>query len=135
MAVSSFNIQPANKNAFFHNSREAIVTYTIDDSSGNEINRRAKEAIAYYTKLLEESTKNYVSRTKQKIQTKEEKFLWEAVVNLNENNTLEDVKKLVKKLEEEFELQSVQIAVHRDEGFIDVQGYLGHYSFKKLINV
>jgi len=119
MAISSFNIQQASKNSFWHNSREAVVSYTIDDKNRNEINRNASEAVNYYRQLLKEATKNYTARTNQKIQTKEERFLWEAVVNLNANHTLKDVENLAKELEKKYGWQQVQIAVHKDEGHIE----------------
>ena len=122
MAISSFNIKPAKRNSFWHNAREAVVTYTIDDKRRNQVDRSAKDAIRYYSSLLQEAVKNYTQRTGQKIQTREEKFLWEAIVNLNAHHTIQDVQKLARELENKYGWQPVQIAVHRDEGYIDAKG-------------
>jgi len=99
MAISSINIQMAIIIAFFHNARDAIVSYLIADASRNSYDKNGKEAHAYYLELLKEAIGNYTKRTGQSIQTDEKKFIWEAVINLNESHTLKDVKTLAKLLE------------------------------------
>ncbi len=118
MRKSSFHIQPASLFGFPHNGREVLASYLIDNSSENECNRTAKEALEEYSKYLDEAISNYFERTKQSIQTKSDKFIWEAVINLEQHHTLSDVMNLVKKLEEKYGWREVQVSVHKDEGHV-----------------
>jgi hypothetical protein len=122
MAISSINIQVSTLNSFAHNDRTSKVTYTISGSENNEYDRSAIEAQAYYLELKKEATENYKNRTGQRLQTKEEKFRWTAVVNLNAGHTLEHVKKLTVELEKKYGWQPLQIAIHKDEGHITTDG-------------
>jgi len=122
MAISSINIQVSTPNAFKHNDRTSKVTYTIDGSEKNEYDRSAGEAEARYMELRKEATKNYTERTGQKLQTKEEKLRWTAVVNLNAGHNLDTVKSLAQALEKKYGWQPLQIAIHRDEGHITAEG-------------
>jgi len=148
MAKSSINIQLATFFSLLHNTRDAVVNYTIDDASRNSYDRNKKESFDYYCKLLKEATGNYTKRTGQRIQTSDKKFLWEAVVNLNDEHKLNDVKNLSSLLEKIYGWQSIHNGIHRDEGHIDqesgekIYNYHGHivlfmlnkegiYSFKK----
>lgn len=127
--VSSINLKTSTSNAFTHNDRTLSPSYLLDkeDSKGIECNRTATEAQELYKQLREEAFGNYTERTGQKVQTAEEKLRWSAVVNLNENHTLEDVENLAKKLEEKYGWQSLQVAIHRDEGYKDKEGKT-HYN-------
>jgi hypothetical protein len=107
--------------ALQHNLRKALVTYTIADPSRNESSKNYEEAVQYYLNLLSEAVANYYERTGQKIQTHEDKFLWEAVVNLNEQHTIEDVKNLAEELSKKYRWQVVHFCAHRDEGHIDLE--------------
>ncbi len=137
MAISSINIQISTPNAFKHNDRTSKVNYVIDDKNLNEYDKPAKEAEIYYHHLKDEAIKNYTARTGQKIQTKEERFRWTAVVNLNAHHNLEDVKKLAAALEKKYKWQPLQIAIHKDEGHINdkgerVKNYHAHLEFFML---
>lgn len=48
--------------------------------------------------------------------------LWEAVVNLNAEHTLEDVQRVARLIEDRFNITCTAIAVHRDEGRIGNDG-------------
>jgi len=65
--------------------------------------------------LYETAKQNYQKTKGQRLQATS--YKWEAVVNLNKNHTLDDVKELVKALEKETGFTSIQIAIHRDEGY------------------
>lgn len=120
MAISSINIKASSSNAFTHNDRTLSPSYLLDqkDSLGIECNRSANEARELYLSLRNEAFGNYTLRTGQKVQTKEEKLRWSAVVNLNENHTLKDVENLANTLSKKYGWQVLQVAVHRDEGFV-----------------
>jgi 5-bromo-4-chloroindolyl phosphate hydrolysis protein len=138
MAKSSINLQLAKIFSFLHNIREAIVTYAIDEANRNSFDKNGREAFNYYMKLLSEASSNYTQRTNQRVQTDKKKFLWEAVVNLNYDHELKDLKYLAKILEEIYGWQPVQLAIHRDEGHIDketgekIYNYHGHIVFFML---
>lgn len=44
---------------------------------------------------------------------------WEAVVNLNESHSLDDVKKVADFIQQKYKLQTCSIAIHHDEGYKD----------------
>ena len=135
---SCFNIKLAIKSCFYHNSREITPQYLVDSIERNSYDRNAKEAQEYYSKLIKEATIAYMKRTKQKLQVSEKKFLWEAVIVLDYFHTFSDVKKLVKFLNKNFGWQDIQIALHRDEGYIDeitneiIYNYHAHIVFFML---
>lgn len=120
MAVlSSINLKQATLFSFTHNSRTAIVNYLILDSKNNESNRGLDEAYTRYFALYKEAVSNYMKRTGQKVQTREEKMVWEAVVNLNSEHTLADLKKLTDFLYRTYGWQEILTTIHRDEGHVD----------------
>ncbi|MDY0292898.1 MAG: hypothetical protein RBR02_11260, partial [Desulfuromonadaceae bacterium] len=120
MAISSINIKASSSNAFTHNDRTLSPSYLLDkkDSLGIECNRTSQQAQELYLSLRNEAFGNYTLRTGQKVQTKEEKLRWSAVVNLNENHTLKDVEQLADTLSKKYGWQVLQVAIHRDEGFV-----------------
>lgn len=118
--LSSFNIELSKNHAFLHNDRSLIPDYIYSDfSDKNECDFSADFAWDRYLRLREESILNYTKRTGQKIQTKEEKFRWSAVVNLNKNHTLQDIKNLADMFYHKFGWQTIQIAIHKDEGHFE----------------
>ena len=118
MRKSSIHIQKASIFSFFHNSREAAVDYLIDSSVNNTCNRKGIEAYYHYLSLYVEAITNYSNRTKQSIQVKSEKLLWEAVINLESYHTIADVERVTEYLEK-FGWQIIQSSLHRDEGYRD----------------
>ncbi len=118
MRKSSFNIQPANLFGLLHDGREVLASYLIGNGDENEYNRSAKDAFKQYSTFLNEAVSNYHERTKQSVQTKSDKFIWEAAVNLEEHHTLKDVMQLTEKLEKKYGWREVQVSVHKDEGHV-----------------
>ncbi|CZE50837.1 hypothetical protein [Campylobacter geochelonis] len=115
--ISSFHLEPSVNGIFQHNDRTNVPTYVKTEFSHmNEINRTAKQAEILYQNLLRKSIKNYTARTGQKIQTKEDRFRWSAVVNISNETTMKDLEKLCQIFKEKFGWQPLQIAIHRDEG-------------------
>ena len=119
MAKSSINLQISHKNTFEHNLRilEKELEYIFKEHSHENIYscdlETAKKLVEQY---LAEATQNYYNRTKQRIQTDPKHFQWSAVVNLNAEHTLDDLKKLTDELEKRYGWRCVQIAIHNDEG-------------------
>ena len=116
--ISSIHIQPSKDNNTVHNDRDIAPDYLLKKQSlGVEFDKTAEDADALYMTMLNSATYNYSKRTGQKIQAK--KIKWSAVVNINENTTMDDLKRLSSFLEEKYGWQCYQIAIHRDEGHID----------------
>ena len=121
MAKSSINLQKASRGGVHHNDRSEEVEpdYLLPKQyrQKNEFDQSGEEAKKRIEELYETSNENYKKIHNQRLQAKS--YLWEAVVNLNKNHTLKDVKKMVKAIEKETGLTSVQIAIHRDEGRVE----------------
>jgi len=118
--IASFHIQKTNPAfAFLHNARKIKPEYLIDTSKDNECNNTEEAALKRYLSLLNEALSNYTKRTNQRIQVKDEKIVWEAVLNLTSEHTLKDVLRLAKVLEDTYGWQQIQVAIHRDEGYVD----------------
>ena len=139
MAISSINIQPSSGNAIIHNERIFDVAYAIKKDDVNEYHRFA--SISETRKAIYEDYKLHHGR---KLNTKATPIR-EAVVNLNENHTMEDLKKLSEMLDKDYQMKVLHIAIHRDEGHIDKTGeekinYHAHivfsnYDFDKHITI
>nr|WP_315058602.1 hypothetical protein [uncultured Campylobacter sp.] len=118
-AKSSINFQRCNlKIAPFHNAREAFLPETSHPElvEKNECSCSALAALKKIKKWDAQADEAYQKKYGQKSAVKEQNKVWECVINLRENHTLKDVKKLVKKLEKMTGYRAAQIAVHRDEG-------------------
>ena len=139
MAKSSINIQPSSGNAIIHNERIFDVAYALKNDDVNEYHRIA--SISETRKAIYEDYKLHHGR---KLNTKATPIR-EAVVNLNENHTMEDLKKLSEMLDKDYQMKVLHIAIHRDEGHIDKTGeekinYHAHivfsnYDFDKHITI
>jgi len=127
MAKSSINFAKAVKGGLAHNDRtQEAPDYLLppEHRLKNEVDVSAKVASQKIQELHQEAQENYRQKFGQKLQAKS--YTWEAVINLNKEHTLQDVKQLVKALEKETGFTSVQIAIHRDEGHINERGVAIH---------
>lgn len=115
MAIASINFQSAGANSEKHMDRESKVTYLLEpDSKKNEYKtfKSAKD----YLSAAKVAAKEKTGRSMQKLA--EKNFIQEAVLNLEEKHTLDDVKKVFDNLKEEFGgFEVFKIAVHKDEGY------------------
>ena len=96
------------------------VTYLLDHDSKNNEYKTYRSASDY----LEKAKVAAKEITGRKMQQKAiDNFVQEAVVNLNENHTVDDVKKVFDEFQKEFGgFEVFKIAVHRDEGvFVDTE--------------
>ena len=65
---------------------------------------------------------------------------WEAVVNLNDSHTIEDVRRVAEHIRQKYKFTPTSIAIHRDEGYVDkVTGetkynYHAHLTFYTIAN-
>jgi len=119
--IASIHIEKGHVGEFFHNDRTKKTKNSIFKDGEVLYNRTAKEAIELYKKVTEERSKKYTERTGQKLQKKAVTLL-SAVVNIKENTMMKDLQRLGNKLEEELGTKILQIAIHRDEGYVDENG-------------
>ena len=118
-AKSSINFQRCDlKIAPFHNAREAFLPETSHPElvDKNECSCSALAALKKIKKWDALADEAYLKTYGQKSALREKNKVWECVINLRENHTLKDVKKLTKKLEKLTGYRAAQIAIHKDEG-------------------
>lgn len=118
-AKSSINFQRCDmKVAPFHNAREAFLPETSHPEliEKNECSCSALAALKKIKKWDAQADEAYLKTYGQKSALREKNKVWECVINLRENHTLKDVKKLTKKLEKMTGYRAAQIAIHKDEG-------------------
>jgi hypothetical protein len=112
-------------NPFAHNDRsENEKNYIIgsDDEQRNEFDKHALDAEKFYKELRAEAEINYRKKVGQKMKVKKGNDHWEAVINLKRNHTIADVQKVAQYLEKETGFTTVQISVHKDEGYFRIGG-------------
>ena len=121
MRISCMHIKPVLDliTTVMHNDREKIPSYVIANSDCNVCTHSSEEVYALFMKLMSLASKNYTMRTKQKIQTKSEKWIWEAVIVLDKHHTLDDLLKLGKIFEKQYGWRVLQTSIHHDEGYVN----------------
>lgn len=110
--------------AFFHNSREAFLPQTsYEELRGKNIcDRTAAEARALYKKLDEQADAAFLAKAGRRTNMKEGNKIWEYVCLLKEENTWEDVERLMRRVEQETGYTTLQASLHEDEGHVDENG-------------
>lgn len=111
MSKSSINFKPAKSNSEFHNERKQELDYNFPELIVNNeswINDRIKNQ----QKKIEDYCKKKSGRKLQKNATP----IREAVVNINADHGMKDLKNLAKSLQEKKGIECFQIHIHRDEG-------------------
>lgn len=111
MAKASIHFKPAGNFSELHNTREQQLDYNRKDleplnesSIEQDIPSRVKEIKSFCKET-----------TGRKLQKNAEPIM-EAVVNLNQEHTMTDLKKLAKDLKNEYGIECFQIHIHKDEG-------------------
>ena len=112
MAKSSINFQKSKGHSYDHNFRKDEPNYLLKPADRLENFYWQNEKSA--REIFDEELKSY--GTKKGKRPTFENSHWEAVLNLNKNHTLEDVRKLAEYIEQKFNITCATIAVHRDEG-------------------
>ena len=121
MSKSSIHIENGHSGYLAHNDRSKATANSIFKHNKNEIWNSKEDAFKMYRFELAARSDAYSKRTHQKLQKKTTTHL-SAIVNLNQNHTLDDVKKVASLLERELDTKVFQIALHRDEGHINDKG-------------
>lgn len=114
MAKSSIHFNAVKPASEAHNYRKQELDYLIPELKNNfenwslsSIDDKAKEI----SKLCKTISGRKLQKNAEPIR--------EAVVNLNSNHTMDDLKKLGNDLKEQFGIECFQIHIHRDEGHRD----------------
>lgn len=122
--ISSINFKKSFIINTEHNDRTLAPTYLISNS-GCEYNRNSQQARELKNQIITQAIQTYTERTGQKFQAKS--YEWSAVVNLKPDSSMDDLKILAEHFNQKYGFQCYQIAIHRDEGYINEEG-------KKVIN-
>lgn len=123
MKVTSIHFNPQEKPSLKHNDRTDNRAPNIYKhlSHNNECNRTAQEAREliekYYGEALEILT---AKKTKRK--TEKHRSYTEAIVEIQEHHTMQDLEELSEEIEEITGFRTLQISIHRDEGHTDEHG-------------
>ena len=112
MALSSINFQKSSGHSYKHNFRYDKPNYLLKENDwlGNDYWENELSA-----KEIFENELSKAHRRGGRI-PKFENSHWEAVLNLNKEHTLDDVKKVADYLENKLNITCATIVVHRDEG-------------------
>lgn len=139
MAKSSINFQKTKSNSTEETTRAFIADYILPKEhwQGNDYwNLKGYTNFKKIKNLDNEVFTEELKKTKRKGGPVPhlENSCWEAALNLNENHTLDDVQKLVDKIEKKLNITATRIAIHRDEGKVLDDGsvkynYHGHLNF------
>ena len=121
MAKASIHFAKASDGGLNHNDRtektEPEYLLPPEYRLGNVFDFSAQDAAKNLRDLYAAAKVNYKEAFGQKLQAKN--YTWEAVVNLNKEHGLSDVKKLVSEIEKKTGFKSLQIAIHLDEGRLE----------------
>lgn len=112
--IASINFKKSVDFQVFHNS-----TVRPHYAIGGELiaNRKGYEALKIKNQIIEEAKEAYTKNTKQKFQAKS--YEWSAVCNIKPETTMADLERLAEHFEQKYGFQCYQIAIHRDEGYIE----------------
>jgi len=121
---------------FYHNTREKPTVNSIFTTDNNYYNLGAKQAIQAFHKELGKRIVKYEKRTGKKLPKNTIKHI-SAIVNLDERHNQEDIKKLVKYLEEKLGTRVIQVAIHKDEGHINEDGerHINYHAHLELVGL
>ncbi|WP_180384163.1 LPD7 domain-containing protein [Campylobacter devanensis] len=129
--ISSINFKKSVDFQVFHNS-----TVRPNYAIGGELiaNRKGYEALKLKEQIIENAKEAYIKNTKQKFQAKS--YEWSAVVNIKSDTTMQDLVKLAKHFETKYGFQCYQIAIHRDEGYIENgEKHINHHAHLEFITL
>lgn len=121
MSISSIHIGNSSISAVIHNERFFSVDYAIDDDKKNEYLTLDNTALNMRLAKLD-----YESTRKKKL-PKNTELVKEAIVNLNENHSIDDLKKISDYLANDFGYKICHLAIHKDEGHIENERKIFNY--------
>lgn len=111
MAKASINFKPIKAQSEQHNDRTQNLDYVESEFSVNNENWKS-----HSIQDMEREIKKYCKEKSGRKLQKNATPIREAVVNLNQHHSMDDLKKLAGRLQEEKGMKCFQIHIHRDEG-------------------
>lgn len=136
-AISSINFKKSNAIQTRHNDRDLPPNYLISDT-GCEVNRNHREALKLRNEIIKKAIETYNEKKAPKApKFKATSYEWSAVVNIKQDTTMQDLEKLATHFETKYGFQCYQIAIHRDEGYIDDKGekIINHHAHLEFITL
>jgi len=112
---SSIHIKKANVYFILHSVRANESYSVVFTDEKNEYLYDKEISLKLFRDELKKRELKYTERTGKKL-PKNTATLLSAIVNLNKEHTLEDVKKIAEYLEKTLDTKVVSVAIHRDEG-------------------
>lgn len=135
-AISSINFKKSNAIQTRHNDRDLPPNYLISDI-GCEVNRNHREALKLRNEIIENAINAYNKNKSPKAPNfKAKSYEWSAVVNIKQDTTMQDLENLAKHFETKYGFQCYQIAIHRDEGYIENgEKHINHHAHLEFITL
>ncbi|WP_243877726.1 mobilization protein [Helicobacter pylori] len=135
--LASGHFKPTNNIQEQHNDRTLSPSYLLPEEfrGKNEVNRHSKQAMILKNQIIENAHETYLITFKQKLKSKS--YQWSLVVNIKTDTTMSDLEKLAEHFEIKYGFQCYQIAIHRDEGYIDEnnQPHTNHHAHMEFITL
>ncbi len=135
--IASGHFKPTNNIQEKHNDRTLSPSYLLPEEfrGQNEVNLTSAQARQLKERIIENAKKNYLITFKQKFQAKS--YLWSLVVNTKADTTMSDLEKLAEHFDLKYGFQCYQIAIHRDEGYIDEnnQPHTNHHAHMEFVTL
>lgn len=129
MSISCINFAKATGHSSSHNLREDEPSYLLPKEHRLQNESWRHKHSDHRIFMIELEKANRLGGPKPKL----ENSRWEAVLNLNRNHTMDDVKKVAAHLEKEFNVTVSEITIHRDEGVMEngipVHNFHAHINF------
>jgi hypothetical protein len=129
MGISSFNMDTSSANSSAHMKRDSYVSYLIDYSN-NRFEYKYYLDSKEYLEFARHQTKLLTGRKMQSSAI--DSFVQEAVINIEEHHTIEDIENLFKNLNRKFDggFKLFDVAIHKDEGvFIQTKHNVNDLTF------
>ncbi|MGL2454953.1 hypothetical protein ACOWMF_07650, partial [Helicobacter pylori] len=138
--LASGHFKPTNKIQAEHNDRTLSPNYLIPEGfrGQNEVNRPSTQARGFRDKIIENAINIYENTKKKNApKFKAKSYQWSLVVNIKINTTMSDLEKLAEHFEIKYGFQCYQIAIHRDEGYMDEnnQPHINHHAHMEFITL
>lgn len=134
MSISSIHIETSSAGALIHNERIFSPDYLI--SNNKNINEYKSYTNLHISELEIRAKIDYQKHSiNNRKLPKTATLIKEAILNLNENHTLQDLEKVKDTLEKEYGYKISNMSIHRDEGYIytDTKNYtMGKNQYKNL---
>jgi len=128
MRFSSITIRKGGKHEFYHNDRSRPTKHSIFTQENNRVSAAGKEALEEWEKDVKFFKALWIEQHKRRM-PKTTNTLLSAIVNLDERHTIEDLEKVGKFLSDYLGVKIYQVALHRDEGYVDENGkpHINHH--------